>query len=65
MNTLQVAAQVSLFYVIESSSHSVSNHCSSSLRSGLLLPSGRTADIGYYSEPITIVVTTASLGLRL
>ena len=36
MNALQVAAQVSLFHVIESSVHSVSNHPSSSLRIGLL-----------------------------
>ncbi len=65
MNTLQVAAQVSLFNVIESSIHSVSNHPPSSLRFGLLSPPGLTAGIGYHSHPITIVVTTASLGLRL
>ncbi len=36
MNTLQVAAQVSLFHVIESSVHSVSNHPPSPLRYGLI-----------------------------
>src|SRR3972149_1692935 len=64
MNTVLSALQVSLFYVVEPSDHSVSNHPSPPLRLGLCFSVRAYRGHRVWLDPIAIVATTASLGLR-